>query len=60
MDDLRLREGLCEHQPHDPDAIHDFEENGSDFVLIDGSHLDWDTMSVNVQADHTLGTNKGT
>lgn len=59
VDDVRLHDGLCEHSPQDPDALHDFEESGSDFVLIDGSHLDWDTMSVGEQPDHSLGTNKG-
>lgn len=59
MDDLKLHANHCEHQQQDPEAIHDFEENGSGYVLIDGSDLAWDTMSVDAQADHTLGTSKG-
>ena len=59
VDDIRLHDNMCEHKPQDPEAVHDFEENGSSFTLVEGSHLDWDVMSVGVQADHTLGTLKG-
>lgn len=59
VDDVRLHENKCVRSPQDPEAIHDFEENGSGFTLVDGSVLDWDTMSVGEQADHTLGTFKG-
>ncbi|KAG0730112.1 MAM and LDL-receptor class A domain-containing protein 1 [Chionoecetes opilio] len=59
VDDLRLHENRCEHNPQDPEAVHDFEENGSSFASVLGSEVDWDTMSVGVQTDHTLGTLKG-
>lgn len=59
VDDLRLHLDRCVHYPDDPNALHDFKELGSKFSLITNSVVDWDTMSVNVKPDHTLGTMTG-
>ncbi|KAG7165100.1 MAM and LDL-receptor class A domain-containing protein 2-like 1, partial [Homarus americanus] len=59
VDDLRLHSGHCQHHPTDPQALHDFEENGSMFDIVSGSKIQWNTMSVEDHPDHTLGTLKG-
>nr|XP_053646985.1 MAM and LDL-receptor class A domain-containing protein 1-like [Cherax quadricarinatus] len=59
VDDIRLHSGSCVHNPSDPHALHDFEENGSSFSLISGGQVEWSTMSTGKEPDHTLGTLKG-
>lgn len=59
VDDLRLHSGKCQHDNNDPKDLHDFEEDGSMFDVVDGGVVDWDTMSTGEQVDHTLGTQKG-
>lgn len=59
VDDLKLHLDRCVHYPNDPSVLHDFEEVGSKYDQIDGSVVDWDTMSVNEKPDHTTGTVTG-
>lgn len=59
VDDLRVHPGYCPYDHTDPASLHDFENNGSDFDVVDGGIVDWDTMNTGEQVDHTLGTMKG-
>lgn len=59
VDDLRVHSGNCKYDHSDPASLHDFEENGSDFDVVNGGIVDWDTMNTGEQVDHTLGTMKG-
>ncbi|KAK7069141.1 hypothetical protein SK128_025180 [Halocaridina rubra] len=59
VDDLRLHTSLCERYPNDPEAIHDFELDGSEFSGVSGLDIDWDLIETGNKPDHTLGTMKG-
>ncbi|XP_047738356.1 MAM and LDL-receptor class A domain-containing protein 1-like [Hyalella azteca] len=59
VDDLRVKLEPCSYNDTNPYELHDFEQNGSGFLVVADSVLNWTLGSTGTKIDHTLGTIDG-